>query len=151
MSISRYDRAKAYFRRDSTDRKKNMSTARYDRAKAYFWQGYADRKYMLTGWCDRERHTVNMTRQKDFKTLFLSLEARKIFLRSRKCQIQTYTMAQTQTQDPPPPPPTHTHKSKHVSTPVCRCEDRSTPYYINYYDPREVQWENRKTLCEKCS
>ena len=44
----------------------------------------------------------------DFKILFLSLEARKIFLRSRKCQIQTYTMAQTQTKTPPPPP-THTH------------------------------------------
>ena len=74
-------------------------------------------------------------RLEDFKTLFLSLEARKIFLRSCKWQIQTNTMAQTQTQDPLPPPPplsphTHTHTRKHVSMPVCRCEDISTPYYI---------------------
>ena len=31
---------------------------------------------------------------------------------------------------PPPPTHTHTHTRKHVSTPVCRCEDISTPYYI---------------------
>ena len=30
---------------------------------------------------------------------------------------------------PPPPPPQHTHTRKHVSTPVCRCEDISTTYH----------------------
>ena len=32
--------------------------------------------------------------------------------------------------DARPPPLLHTHTRKHVSTPVCRCEDISTPYYI---------------------
>ena len=80
----------------------------------------------------------------DFKTLFLSLEARKIFLRSREWQIQTYTLVQTQTQDTPtnnsptrhthkqqppppllqPPPPSHTHTQACIM-PVYRCEDIS--------------------------
>ena len=49
-------------------------------------------------WCTKPS-TFTALRLQDFKTLFLSLEARKLFLRSRKWQIQTYIMAQTQTQD----------------------------------------------------
>ena len=103
----------------------------------------------------------------DFKTLFLSLEARKI-LRSRKWQIQTYTMAQTQTQDPPthpPPPPTppnspphtHTHTHTHVSTSICRCEDISTPYYIlrstwsTMGEQKNTTWKMQLEKCTFCT
>ena len=88
--------------------------------------------------------TLSYSRLQDFKTLFLSLEARKI-LRSRKWQTHTHTHKYTHTQwprhrrkthpipppPPPPRPPLHppTHTRKHVSTPVCRCENISTTYH----------------------
>ena len=59
-------------------------------------------------------------------------------------------MAQTQMQDtptntlsPPPPPPPNTHTQKHVS--CLYSVVKTSAHLIIDYDPREVQWKNRKT------
>ena len=77
----------------------------------------------------------------DFKNLFLSLEARK-----SSCGHANDKYKHTQWPRPrrkTPPPLTHTHASMY-----------QRPYVVHliiYYDPREIQWENRKTLREKCN
>ena len=46
---------------------------------------------------------------------------------------------------PPPPPPPHTHTRKHVSTPVCRCEDirhKHTLLYITIHV--KYNWRTEK-------